>query len=91
MAVLTDKDYGEIRDTAYRKGFGKEELKALPVLPSKAQLKAAFQSLETDLVAAYPGLKVNVETALGVSISASLMNKLLAAYLVWKIKQVLGA
>lgn len=91
MAILTDKDYGEIRDSIYRKGVGKEDLKSLATLPSKAQLKAAFQSLENDMVAAFPSMKANVEAALGVGITNALMQKLLAGYLVWKIKQVLGS
>jgi hypothetical protein len=46
MAALTAQQYTELRRALYRKGRGKEELKALPHLPTQAQLWAAFQVLE---------------------------------------------
>lgn len=87
MAVLTDQDYGEIRDAAYQ-GVCKADLKALAALPSKTQFKAAFQSMENDMVSAFPGIKSNFDAALGVTTSANLGRRLFAAYLRWKLKQM---
>lgn len=88
MATLTPQDYGEIRLAVYRLGAGKEELKALPALPNKAQLMAAFQSFETDMTNAFPGLKANMDAALGVVTTQTLARKMFAAYLRWKLKQL---
>ena len=90
MATLNDQDYGQIREALYRKGVGKEELKALGSLPSKAQLKAAFQSMENDTVASFSSVKSNMDTALGVTTTTTLAQKLYAAYLRWKINKLLG-
>lgn len=88
MATLTTSDYKEIRATVYRLGAGKEELKALSALPNKAQLMAAFQSFENDMTAAFPGIKSNMDTALGVVTTQTLARKMFSAYLRWKLKQL---
>lgn len=88
MATLTPQDYGEIRLAVYRLGVGKEELKALPALPDKAHLLAAFQSFEDDMTTAFPGIKSNMDTALGVTTTQTLARKMFAAYLRWKLKQL---
>lgn len=90
MAVLTGADYKELRKSVYTTSNGKEELKALASLPTEAQLLGAFQSLENDLVAAFSTMKTNVETALGRSITVGLAQKIMAAYLVWKLRKLRG-
>lgn len=84
MAVLTNDDYGQIRESLYKASFGKEELKALPNLPSEAQLKAAFQAIEDFWANNAATLKTNMETALGRSITAALARKIGRAWLEWK-------
>ena len=91
MAALTPTDYGEIRNSIYRAGLGKEELKALPALPTATQLLAAFQSLEDDMVSFFPTLKAGIDTELGLTTSNMLAQKIVAGYLLWKIKKLLGS
>jgi succinylarginine dihydrolase len=84
MAVLGNDDYGQIRESLYKAGFGKEELKALPNLPNEAQLKAAFQVMEDLWTNNAATVKTNIETALGRSITAALARKIGRAWLEWK-------
>lgn len=85
MATLTPQDYGDLRRSVYRHGDGKEELKALASgVPNEAKLLAAFQAIETGIVAAYPQIKAQVDTALGVTTSAPLFRKMFRAYIRWR-------
>jgi hypothetical protein len=88
MALLTPNDYKEVRSAVYRRGAGKEELKSLAVLPDKAHFLAAFQSFENDMTAAFPGIKSNMDAALGATTTQGLARKMFAAYLRWKLKQL---
>jgi hypothetical protein len=65
MAALTDQEYRSLRSDLYRKGEGKEELKALPFLPNKSQLRAAFQVLEDFWEANRVQLRDDIVAALG--------------------------
>jgi hypothetical protein len=97
MATLTDQDYGALRRIAYRAGYGKEELKALPNLPKKSQLKAAFQAIEdgmltTPIPAGAVGmtviaaLKGRTETAIGQTVPMALFVKLFDTWVRWRVQ-----
>lgn len=91
MATLTTADYQEIRDDFYRLGFGKEEMKALSGgLPTQAQLLAGLQTFEDALVNAFAGMKTDFDTAIGRTTTNAGCQKVLAAYLRWKINELLG-
>lgn len=90
MAALTNSDYAELRDSVYRFGAGKEELKALGSLPSKAQVLAMFQAQEDHFVSSYSTIKGLIDAQLGVTTTNPLAQKLIAGYLRWKIKKILG-
>jgi hypothetical protein len=81
MATLTTEQYGAIRQALFRKSFGKEELKALPALPAKAELLAAFQAVENNAQASRATIKTAVDGALGVVTSNALIKHLYTAYL----------
>ncbi|MGE3175931.1 MAG: hypothetical protein AB7O32_00560 [Vicinamibacterales bacterium] len=85
MATMTNTDYGTIRRTLYR-GAGKLALKALPTLPSGAQLLAAFQAIETRFEVARPTLKNDIDSALGITTTAAQARWVLVAWLTWKIR-----
>lgn len=87
MADLTTA-YNQLRDSIYRVGDGKEELRALPNLPTKAQLLGCFQAYEDFFVANATVIKTAGDTALGRVTSQALFRKLLAAYLLWKLRNV---
>ena len=84
MAILTNAEYGQIRGNVWRFGSGKEELKALAALPTKAQLLAAFQAIENNSQASRATIKAAVDAALGITTSVALARKLYAAYLAVK-------
>ena len=84
MAILTDADYGALRDALYRKGAGKEELKALPVLPNKATLRAMFQAIEDNSQASRVSIKSALDTAAGFVTSLALARKVYLAYIAVK-------
>ena len=85
MATLTAADYGALRRAVYRVGFGKDELKALPVLPKQSELLAAFQAIETTMTTNFPALKTATETALGQPLSTLLMTRFFEAWVEWKL------
>jgi hypothetical protein len=97
MAVLSNDDYRKIREYFYRKGFGKEEFKALVGgLPSSTNIRAAFQKLEdsmtTDTIpqaavglTIFQALKTAFENTLGVTISNALFNHCFRAWINWKL------
>ena len=87
MANLTPF-YSELRDSVYLAGAGKEELKALPSLPDKPHLLAAFQSIEDFLVGNSPVIKSSMDVALGITTSQALFRKIFAGYLSWKVKNL---
>ena len=84
MAILTNAEYGQLRAAIYRRGSGKEELKALAALPSKAKLLAGFQAIEDNSQASRAAIKAAMDTALGFVASAALARKLYAAYVAVK-------
>lgn len=88
MADLTPH-YAVLRRAVYQAGLGKEELKALPTLPNKGELLAAFQAMEDYMVGtAAPAIKADVDAALGLTTSQALFRKLFAGYLSWKLRNV---
>lgn len=91
MATLTNADYAELRDSVYRFGAGKEELKALGSLPSKAQVLAMFQAQEDHFVSDFATIKALIDTELGITTTNPLATKLIAGYLEWKVKKILGS
>lgn len=81
--------YRELRKAVYQLGAGKEELKALPALPNKDELLAAFQAMEDYMVGtAVAAIKTDVDAALGLTTSQALFRKMFAAYLLWKLRNV---
>jgi hypothetical protein len=84
MAVLTSADYKELRRMLYRFGEGKEDLKALPNLPSEAQLLACFQAIEDKWVADQTTYKGLMETALNRTITNTLARLIGKSYLYWR-------
>jgi len=90
MATLTMADAGEIRESIYQVGLGKEELKALPAIPSQSQQLTAFQALEDRLITLFPTLKIDIEIAFGLTVTNILAQKIVVGYLKWKIKKLLG-
>jgi hypothetical protein len=86
MTVLTNQDYGKIRDIIYRLGWGKEELKALSRLPNKSELKAAFQAIEDSWVANEAGMKSDLDTALSQTTTNAFAKKFAKAWAAWRFK-----
>ena len=84
MAILADADYGALRDAIYRKGAGKEELKALPTLPNKVILRAIFQAIEDNVQASRAPIKAAMDAAAGFALSPMLARKFYAAYVTVK-------
>jgi hypothetical protein len=92
MAVMTDSDVAEIRDDFFRLGFGKEEYKALAGgMPNEAQRKAGLQAIEDFFVSNFATIKSGLDTGLSRTTTNQGAQKIIAAYLRWKIKQLLGA
>lgn len=91
MAQLTASDYNQIRDWCYKKGTGKEELKALATLPPESVLMAIFQAAEDRTIAAFALFRADMEAALGIpsnAASLALARKVYAAYVSWKLTHV---
>lgn len=84
MGILTSEDYTELRKIIYRQGVGKEELKALPYLPNKNQLKAVFQEIEDYWENTQATLKSDMDTAMGQTITNALAKKFGKAWMKWK-------
>lgn len=84
MAVLTNSDYTELRKAVYRLGFGKEELKALPYLPNKSQLKAVFQEIEDYWENNQVTLKSDMDAAMGQTMTNPLAKKFGKVWMKWK-------
>jgi hypothetical protein len=84
MATLTDEDYTELRRTIYRPGMGKEELKTLPYLPNKIQLRAGFQAIEDGYEAVRAGMKSDLDAALEQTTSIELAQKFEVAWAKWR-------
>lgn len=95
MATLTWTDYGELRSMAYRKGYGKEELKALSDPWDKSDLLAMFQGCEDWFTSGFNGipttsLKTALETGLGQSMTNPLAQKVSAVWFFWKYNKLFG-
>lgn len=91
MAQLQPDDYKQIRKACYRKGAGKEELRALPSLPSESVLLSIFQAAEDRTIAAFALFRSDMETALGIPTNAAslaLARKLYTGYIAWKLENV---
>ena len=91
MATLNNADYKEIRAAFYRMGFGKEEFQALSGgMPNQAQLLAGLQAIEDFMVGNFATMKSNMDTALTRTTTNPGAQKIVAAYLRWKINELLG-
>ena len=95
MATLNWNDYKELRRAAYRQGYGKEELKALPRLPNKNELMSMFQAIEDWFTTGFSGvpttsLKAATEAGLGQSMPNPLVQKVTSVWFTWKSKKLLG-
>lgn len=91
MAQLTADDYREIRKDFFRMGFGKEEFKALAGgMPPEPALLAGLQSLEDAMVANFASMKLGMDAAFGRTTTNVGCQKIMAAYLRWKIRDLLG-
>jgi hypothetical protein len=87
MVALTDQEYGALRDLLFARGTGKEELKALPALPSEPELRAAFQVLEDYWDGNKAAMKTGIDAALGGTIPPELAKKIGLAWLSWKVSK----
>ena len=70
MAVITTAHVREIWKDLYRKGSGKEEIKASP-LPTPAQIKAIIQAIEDSWAANLPAMKADMDAAAGITLANS--------------------
>jgi len=86
MAVLTSANVGELWNILYQRGAGKDELKAHAALPNQAKILAAFQVIEDFWENNKATVKANIDTALGVTTTATEAKKIALAWLVWKVK-----
>lgn len=85
MAQITKQRYYELRKLIYADEL-KNELKALPNLPSRGELMAAFQSMENALVAV--SFKAGFDSNIKRVTNARLSNLVLAKFLRWKADQL---
>jgi len=83
MAILTDANVKEIWLSLYRKGEGKEEIKA-DGLPSRAERKAIFQAFEDWFETQRAPLKGRINTAAGRTVSNAVAKKYGRAWLRYK-------
>lgn len=91
MPVLTTPDYAELRRSLFRDAETKAELKALPNLPSEAQLLAALQTIEDDFTTFRQSLRAKVAAAFGLptaSLTPKLNRRILAHYCAWKMASI---
>jgi hypothetical protein len=90
MAQLTDQSFARIWQRVYSAGFGKEELKAHATLPTKAQARAAFQTIEDWWDAAQGQVKADFDAALGVTTTQAEARKIAAAWVEDKLARLRG-
>ena len=83
MAVITDADLRTMYLDLYRKGHGKEEIKADGLL-APATIKAVFQAIEDWYEGQRATVKAAIDTAAGRTISNAAAKKYGKAYLQWK-------
>ena len=83
MAVITDANVKEMYLTLYRKGEGKEEIKADGLL-SPATIKAVFQALEDRFENGRVALKADMDAAAGRTLTPAAAKKYGRAWLRWK-------
>lgn len=92
MAVLTPDDYREIRRAIFGDPETKAELKALPNLPSEAQLATSLQAIEDAFTTFRQSLRATIATAWGLpttnTLTVKLNRRLLAHYCAWKFKAI---
>ena len=74
MAVITDADLREMYLSLYRKGEGKEEIKADGLL-SPTKLKAVFQAIEDWYEGERPAVKAAIDAAAGRTVSNAAAKK----------------
>ena len=74
MGVITDTDLREMHLLLYRKGQGKEEIKADGLL-SPTRLKAVFQAIEDWHEGQRPVIKAAIVVAAGRSVSNAAAKK----------------
>jgi hypothetical protein len=84
---IQPSDYRDLRKLAYEKDGCKAEMKALPHLPTNAQLLAVFQAIDDFWAANASTLKASMQTAYGQTIPNVLAKKLGRAWLRWKFEQ----
>ena len=82
--ALTLDDYGQLRQKLYRNSSGKTELKALPNLPTKTQLMAAFSVLDNIWENNRAAIKTQIDTAIGQTLTNSLAKEIGKVWLGWK-------
>jgi hypothetical protein len=73
MAVLTAADAGELWNLLYQ-------------LPNQTKILAAFQVIEDFWENNKATVKANIDTALGVTTTATEAKKIALAWLIWKVK-----
>jgi len=74
MSVVTDADVREMYLSLYRKGEGKEEIKADGLL-DPATIKAVFQAIEDWFEGQRPAVKAAIDAAAGRAVSNAAAKK----------------
>lgn len=83
MATITDTDVAVMYRALYRKGQGKEEVKADGLLiPDK--IKAIFQALDDWFEAERPTIKAAIDSGAGRTMSVAAAKKYAKVWLHWK-------
>ncbi len=82
--MITDSDYGDLRNASWQDATTKARLKALPSLPDKPTLKAVFQALDDFWEANRLVLKADMDAAAGVTLPNPLAKALGKIWLAWK-------
>lgn len=88
MSTIEWSDYSDLRNSLYKSGDGKEEMKALPSLPSKDQLKNVFQTVEDKWEEMLTKLKADVDSAYGQTIPVALFNKIIKVWIRKKVRSI---
>ena len=83
MAVITDEDVQGLWRGLYRKGQGKEEIKA-DGLVDPATIKAIFQATEDWFEGDQPALRGLITAAKGGPITDAAADKYVRAWQLWK-------
>lgn len=82
--ALSWQDYKSLRKALFRPYSGKEDLKELPNLPTKSQMLAAFEVIDTIWENNRATIKGQIDTAIGQIIQNTLAKEIGKCWLGWK-------